>query len=324
MDNIVETLTNPDFLIAVFSAVAAFATVITLGAPMLQRDQLKARMKNVSTHREELRQKQREELSKKSGSTLRTQSPANFVRNTVEKLNLRELLDEGGARKKLMMAGFRGQGPVLTYMFFRFAMPFMTSIAVLIYLYAVSDFGLAPMARLGVTFGAFVIGFYLPNVYVENVIAKRQEAIMQSFPDALDLLLICVESGMSIEAAFTKVAQEVGANSIELAEELSLTTAELSYLQDRKIAYQNFADRTGLDGTKAVATALVQAERYGTPLGQALRVLAQENRELRMQAAEKKAASLPAKLTVPMIAFFLPVLFIVIIGPSVLSVMSIE
>ncbi len=129
---------------------------------------------------------------------------------------------------------------------------------------------------------------------------------------------------MSIEAAFNKVAKEVGAQSIELAEELSLTTAELSYLQDRRMAYENLGTRTGLPGVKAVATALIQAERYGTPVGQALRVMAKENRDQRMSDAEKKAAALPPKLTVPMIVFFLPVLFVVIIGPAVIQVQKLR
>ena len=144
------------------------------------------------------------------------------------------------------------------------------------------------------------------------------------FPDALDLLLICVESGMSIEAAFRKVSQEIGSQSIPLAEELTLTTAELSYLQDRKVAYENLAKRTDLEGVKAVCIALQQSERYGTPLGQTLRVMAQENRDMRMSEAEKKAAALPPKLTVPMILFFLPVLFVVILGPAAIRVMAIQ
>ena len=143
---------------------------------------------------------------------------------------------------------------------------------------------------------------------------------MRAFPDALDLLLICVESGMSIEAAFNRVAGEVGSQSVELAEEFSLLTAELSYLPDRRQAYDNLAKRCAHPGVKAVCTALNQAEKYGTPLASALRVMALENRELRMQAAEEKAASLPAKLTVPMILFFLPPLFVVILGPAVMKV----
>jgi tight adherence protein C len=148
--------------------------------------------------------------------------------------------------------------------------------------------------------------------------------MLQAFPDALDMLLICVQAGMSIEAAFGKVSKEVGNQSLELAEELSLTTAELSYLQDRRIAFENLGKRTGIAGIKAVATALIQAERYGTPVGQALRVMAKENRDMRMSEAERKAAALPPKLTVPMIVFFLPVLFVVILGPAIIQVMKLN
>jgi len=144
---------------------------------------------------------------------------------------------------------------------------------------------------------------------------------MRAFPDALDLLLICVESGMSVEAAFQRVATEIGAQSNELAEEFGLTTAELSYLPERRQAFENLANRCGHQGVKAVATALNQAEKYGTPMGSALRIAAQENREMRMNEAEKKAASLPAKLTVPMIIFFLPCLFVVIMGPAIMKIM---
>jgi tight adherence protein C len=165
-----------------------------------------------------------------------------------------------------------------------------------------------------------LIGFYVPDLFVNNMIARRQTSIMRAFPDALDLMLICVESGMSIESAFTRVAGEIGSQSAELAEELALTTAELSYLPDRRQAFDNLAKRCGHAGVKAVATALNQAEKYGTPLGAALRVTAQENREMRMQEAERKAASLPAKLTVPMIIFFLPCLFVVIMGPAVITI----
>jgi len=178
---------------------------------------------------------------------------------------------------------------------------------------------LSGMQRLTAAMGAAVLGYYAPALYLSNVGAKRRESIMQAFPDALDLLLICVEAGMSIEAAFQKVASEIGSSSIELAEELSQTTAELAYLQERRMAYENLSARTGHPGVKSVATALIQAERYGTPLGSALRVMAKENRDMRMSSAEKKAAALPAKLTVPMIVFFLPVLFLVIGGPAVLN-----
>ena len=153
-------------------------------------------------------------------------------------------------------------------------------------------------------------------VFVTNVISRRQDSIRKAFPDALDLLLICVESGMSMEAALLRVSGEIATQSVELAEELSLTTAEMSYLQDRRKAYENLGIRTGIDNVRSVVTSLIQAEKYGTPLGQSLRVLAQDGRDQRMGEAEKKAAGLPPKLTVPMIIFFLPVLFAVIMGPA--------
>jgi tight adherence protein C len=143
-----------------------------------------------------------------------------------------------------------------------------------------------------------------------------------AFPDSLDLMLICVESGMSIEHAFRKVGQEIGVQSVPLAEEFALATAELSYLPDRRTAYLNLAARTGLDSIKQIATVLIQAEKYGTPLGTALRVTAQESRDQRMMMAEQKAASLPPKLTVPMIVFFLPVLMVVVMAPAIISVMA--
>jgi tight adherence protein C len=178
-----------------------------------------------------------------------------------------------------------------------------------------------PMAlKVVAVIGAAYLGFFAPNIYISNRIKKRQKSIRNAWPDALDLLLICVESGVSIEAAFNRVADEVATQSAGLAEELVLTTAELSYLDERRKGYENLGERTGLEAVKSVTTALIQAERYGTPVAQALRVLAQESRDMRMNEAEKKAAALPPKLTVPMILFFLPVIFGVILGPALMSV----
>ncbi len=190
------------------------------------------------------------------------------------------------------------------------------------YLFVVIELNQPPMVKIGLCIGATYFGMHLPGMFIKNKIARRQMSIRRAFPDALDLLLICVESGSSIEAAFKRVAQEIGSQSVALAEELTLTTAELSYLQDRRQAYENLAKRINLDGVKSVCIALQQAERYGTPLAQTLRVMAQENRDMRMSEAEKKAAALPPKLTVPMILFFLPVLFIVILGPAAIRVMQ--
>lgn len=316
---LIESLFSLENIVMLLTAVAAFATVLTLATPIFATDKLGTRLKQVSTEREALRRAHREQLERERDGRKLRQDPKDFIKRFVDKLNLMQLMESDAIRGKLKKAGFRGQAPVYSFMFFRFVMPIILFVITILYLFFANSFGLQPMARIAASFGAAFIGFYLPNVFVENMIARRQDSIRKAFPDALDLLLICVESGMSVEAAFHKVASEVGTQSVELAEELSLTTAELSYLQDRRQAYENLALRTGLDGVKAVTMSLIQAERYGTPLGSALRVMAQENRDMRMAAAEKKAAGLPPKLTVPMIAFFLPVLFFVILGPAVIK-----
>ena len=310
------------FLGSVLVGIAVFATIVTIVMPMLQTDKLDGRMKAVALHRDELRKKQMAVLNAKKGS-LRA-SPQEFMRRTVDQLRAQSLLDNPEIKEKMAKAGFRGQAPIYAFLFFRFVMPFILFGCAIVYLFFLSDIKQPPMIKTLMALGVGVLGYYSPDIYVTNLAQKRQESIMKAFPDALDLLLICVESGMSIEAAFQKVANEVGTSSIELAEELSLLTAELSYLPDRRVAYENLAKRTAHPGVKAVATALVQAERYGTALGQALRIMAAENREMRMQEVERKAASLPAKLTVPMISFFLPVLFVVILGQAIIQVMKIR
>lgn len=317
---LVENMFNVENVVMLLTGVAAFATIFTLTAPLMNTDKLSTRMKYVSTEREAMRARAREALTQEK--TRLRHTPKGFMKQVVEKFARGNVLENAAVKEKLRQAGFRGPGPMYTFVFFRFVMPPLLFLLTLLYLSFLNDFGLQPMARLAVACAAAFAGFYLPNLFVENVISRRQDSIRKAFPDALDLLLICVESGMSIEAAFQKVAAEIGAQSVELAEELGLTTAELSYLQERRMAYENLARRTGLPGVKAVVTSLIQAERYGTPLGQALRVMAQENRDIRMSEAEKKAAGLPPKLTVPMIVFFLPVLFGVILGPAIIKTLA--
>ena len=240
----------------------------------------------------------------------------------VERFNLTKWLAQEDVREKLVQAGYRGQAPYITFLFFRLVTPIITLPVAAFYLFLVLDWDQPPLLKVSICVFAAYLGLQLPLLYLKNKIAKRQLSIRRAFPDALDLLLICVESGMSIEAAFRRVSMEIGSQSIALAEELTLTTAELSYLQDRRQAYDNLGKRTDLEGVKAVCLALQQAERYGTSLAQTLRVLSQENRDMRMTEAEKKAAGLPPKLTVPMIVFFLPVLFVVILGPAAIRVMA--
>jgi tight adherence protein C len=246
------------------------------------------------------------------------------MKRVVDQFNLAKWVGQETAREKLIQAGHRGQAPYVAYLFFRMISPVIALMVAVFYIFFVLKMDQPPMIKVAMCLFAAYVGMQLPWFFLKNQIAKRQLSVRRAFPDALDLLLICVESGMSIEAAFRKVSQEIGSQSIPLAEELTLTTAELSYLQDRKVAYENLAKRTDLEGVKAVCMALAQSERYGTPLGQTLRVMAQENRDMRMSEAEKKAAALPPKLTVPMILFFLPVLFIVILGPAAIRVMAIQ
>lgn len=307
---------NPMNLVAAATALVCFATVMSLASSAMRGDKLETRLKSVANRREELRRRSRQQI--KDGHL--RHNDEGFAKTIVDKLQLSRLLEDSAVVDKLAQAGFRGPQPVSTFYFFRFVSPFVLGLLAFIYLFIMHATHMQTMQKVLVVVGGFVAGYYAPNLYIKNAAAKRQGAIMQVFPDALDLLLICVEAGMSIEAAIQKVAQEVGSSSIELAEEFSLLTAELSYLPDRRMAYEGLARRTNNPGIKAVTTAMIQAERYGTPLGTALRVMAKENRDMRLAHAEKKAGQLPAKLTVPMIFFFLPALFLVIMGPAVIRV----
>jgi tight adherence protein C len=321
LDLLLNSLGNTRLLAGAFAAIAAIATVLTFAMPLLATDSLGRRMKAVALEREKLRQRERERLARGEKISLR-RNPKQFMRTIVEQFNLNKWLGQEEARSLLVQAGYRGQAPYVTFLFFRMVMPTVMLVFSLFYVFVVLKIDQPASVKVGMCLAATYFGMYVPALFVKNKIARRQTSLKRAFPDALDLMLICVESGMSIEAAFKKVSAEIGTQSIPLAEELTLTTAELSYLQDRRAAYENLAKRTNLDGVKSVCMALQQAERYGTPMAQTLRIMAQENRDMRMSEAEKKAAGLPPKLTVPMILFFLPVLFIVILGPAAIRVMQ--
>jgi tight adherence protein C len=323
MEFLVNAL-NVKTLTMLFAAVAAAATVLTLTMPFVFVDPLDKRMRAVALEREKIRQRERERMAQESQKVKLRQSPKQYVQKIVDQFNLSKWVGQEEARLKLIQAGYRGQAPYVTYLFVRMITPVVCFLFSLIYLFVVLKFDQPATIKLGICIGAAYVGMQLPLVLLKNKITRRQLSIKRAFPDTLDLLLICVESGMSIEAAFRKVSNEVGTQSVALAEELTLTTAELSYLPDRRQAYENLAKRTDLDGVKSVCMALQQSERYGTPLATMLRVMAQENRDMRMSEAEKKAAGLPPKLTVPMILFFLPVLFVVILGPAVIKVMALQ
>jgi tight adherence protein C len=320
---LVSKLHDVHFMTMLLAAVAASATVYTLVMPLFAGEGLSKRMKAVASERERIRQRERERLNKSEKVSLR-QTPKQLVSKVVEDFNLTRWLAQEAARDKLIMAGYRGQAPYITFLFARMVAPLVLFVGAVLYVFLIAHMEKPLPVKIGICIGAAYAGLQAPMLFLRNAISKRQLSIKRAFPDALDLLLICIESGMSVEMAFRKVATEIVGQSIALSEEFTLTTAELSYLQDRKVAYENLARRTGLEGVKSVCLALQQAERYGTPLGHSLRVMAQENRDMRMTEAEKKAAALPPKLTVPMILFFLPVLFVVILGPTGIKISEMQ
>jgi tight adherence protein C len=319
--DIVDTLTDPINIAGALAAMACFATVMTIAAPAMSDNKLGSRLKEVAKKREELRKRSRAELAKGAGS-LQHKDANSFAKNLVQKLNLQKALADDSLAEKLIRAGLRGHAAQTMFYFYRAALPIGFGVAALLYV-VVLGAHLALHMKLAAVVGGIALGFYAPNLYLKNLADNRRTKIMEAFPDSLDMMLICVESGMSVEMALQRVGQEIAPASVELAEEFALTTAELSYLPERRMAYENLARRTNHPGVKAVAMALTQAEKYGTPVGQALRVMAKENRDMRLAEAEKKAASLPPKLTVPMIVFFLPVLFAVIIGPALIQIQDI-
>ncbi len=315
-----EFLSSPAALASLLTGIAIFATIATVMLPALQGDKLETRLKAVTERREQLRRQSRAELE---GKKLKREAKG-LAGTLTDRFNLAKALEDPNVKAKMLQAGFRGPGPLAMFYACRAGLPFVGVVLVFFYVFVLQAIELSTPLRYGsLIFGA-AAGFYAPNLYISNVASKRQQSIMRAFPDSLDMLLICVESGMSVEMGFQKVSREIGSASPELAEELALTTAELSYLPERREAYDNLASRSGNEGVKAVCMALNQAERYGTPLGDALRVMAKENRDMRMSEAEKKAAALPAKLTVPMIVFFLPVLFLVVLGPAVLRIQGLD
>ncbi len=328
MDQLVKTLTDGDFLIALFAAISAAAVVFSLGATLFSGNStIKTRIKRVALEREKMRA---EEMARLRGSgaaeqqrgSVRRVAGREYMRNVVDKFSLQKAFADEGTIEALARAGYRGQGPLTTYLFVRFVTP------IALFFLAFGYLSLTVLADkplyLNALYALFVglIGAYLPVLMLKNKTIKRQASIRKAWPDTLDLMLLCVESGMSVENALRRVSKEIGQQSAELAEELTLTNAELAFLEDRTRAYDNLGKRTGLDNVKSVMTALIQADRYGTSVGQALRVMAEEGREQRMMEAEKKAAALPPKLTVPLIIFFLPVLFIVIISPAIIRVFA--
>lgn len=319
---LVDVVTDPRVISSALTAVAVAAGVVTLAMPYLDRSDINERMKTVALERDRIRARERDRLMKEGNAKPALRSdPGAKAKRFVEQFNLDKWLSTDTSTEKLMRAGLRGPKAETMFLVGRFLAPlaFMAFAGFLMLVHPKVS-AMTGGSKLMLAIFAAYLGIKAPEIYLSNITKKRQESMRKAFPDSLDLLLICVESGMSVEHGFIKVSQEIAPASVELAEEFALVTAELSYLPDRRVAYENLAKRTGLDNVRSVCTALIQAERYGTPVGQALRVLAQESRDQRMTDAEKKAASLPPKLTVPMIIFFMPALFIVILAPALIRI----
>jgi tight adherence protein C len=321
LDMIIERLEGGTFLFNIMMAVFAIATVFSFAMPLLDRSDLQARMRAVAIERDKIRLQNRDLLNKGAKGSLRSEARP-LIKDIVAKFKLEDYFGFEDLKDKLKTAGLRGEAAFTTFLFLRLVLPIVVFLLALFYLFVVIDLDQPALLKIAMAAFAMYFGYQLPRIYLTNKTQKRQLSITRSLPDALDLLLICVEAGMAMEPALKKVGDEIGKSSIPLAEEIGLTLAELSYLQDRRMAFENLGSRTGLEPIKSIALALIQAEKYGTGLSQTLRVLAQENRDQRMIEAEKKAAGLPPKLTVPMILFFLPALFIIILGPAALRIME--
>ncbi len=317
------TLVDPATLIVVFSFVGVFCAILAASLPLFRRRRIKERLQTVTKHREELTRQQRERVAQQEERRgRRRQARASLMKTVLERFNLKNMVSSPEFKQKLAMAGWRTEAMLVTFFYARIG----TAVggAGLTYLFlSLSDrVDMATPVQLLVAAGVGAMGFFFPNLMVKNVATKRQEAMKLAFPDALDLMVICVEGGLSVEAALTRVAEELAEDAPVLAEEIGLLTVELAFLSARREAFVNFSDRIGLQEVRAFTTAMIQSERYGTPVAVALKVLSQENRNDRMAVAEKKAGSLPALLTVPMILFFLPALFMVILGPPILIALN--
>ncbi len=304
--------------IALVAAGAAFLAVLTVWRAMLERTPVQRRIGALSGRRDALKR----DLTASKRRTPQVSRSVGVARQTVEKLKLLRGQTAALAAKKLVRAGFRSNDSVAVYLFAKFCLPLACAAGALFLFYMLDFMSLEPRTKLFTALIAVLAGFYLPELHIKNVTSKRREQLIKALPDTLDLMVICTEAGSSLDATLARVAQEIRHQSIEMAEEVELTGIELGFLPDRRMALENFCERTGIKHIEALVSTLIQTEKYGTPLAQSLRILAKELRDERLMAAESKAARLPATLMIPMVIFILPVLFFVLIGPGALSIVD--
>jgi len=319
LDFVLGKLGDPHFMAFLLAALGCAATAVTVIVPMLQTDNLSRRIRAVGDERERIRQRERERMAAKNTKAQLRYRPSTALKRLVDTLNLTSWLSTETAKETLAKAGFRGAGAEYAFVTGRLIAPIGFGLFAIVYIFFIAAWQQPVAIKFGGVMAAIYLGIKAPEIYLRNATQKRQKSLERAYPNALDLLLICAESGMSIEHSVRKVSAEIGVESVEMAEELTLLAAEMSYLQDRRTAFENFNARTGMESIRSLTTVLIQSERYGTPLGAALRVLSQESRDHRMNLAEKKAAALPPTLTVPMILFFLPGLFAAILTPAAIQ-----
>ena len=299
------------------AGVSAFLTVLAVWYTLLSRPAGSRRVKEMASRRDALR-------SGRLAPTRRSDRPlsTDFMRNVVRRLNLERGKKAESISQRLAQAGWRSNDALVRYLFCKVVLPLVFCAGAVVLLYGLNLYDLDSTMRLVATLAAVIVGGFAPEIAIKNQIAKRAEKLRKSLPDALDLMVICAEAGLSLDALMKRVSEEFARSGPELADELALTSVELGFLPDRRQALMNLSSRTASPGIRGMVNSLVQSEKYGTPLAQSLRVLAAEFREDRMLKAEEKAARLPALLTVPMILFILPPLFVVLIGPAILQVMD--
>jgi len=305
---------TPQGLVVLAAAVAAFFTVFAVWQGLLVRDPLGARARSLGKHRETLKSG----LLKSRANGFRRVETMTLMRSIILRLNLLKGKHVDKVAERLMRAGWRSKDAVVMFMFFKLSLPFVFGGLGLFAVFALTSAELAPVFKVLVAMAGVVAGAYLPEIFVSNVVQKRRILLQKGLPDALDLLVICAEAGLALDAALTRVASEMQHSSPELADEFGLTAIELGFQPERRIALENLIRRTDMASIRGVVNTLLQTEKYGTPLAQSLRVLAAEYRDERMLKAEEKAAKLPATLTIPLIVFILPTLFIVLLGPAIL------
>jgi tight adherence protein C len=305
----------------ILAAVAAMAVFMAIYAAVTVRDPMQRRVKALNARREQLKAGIVTASAKKRVSLVRKTESADKLRDSLSSLRMLQDSQVKQVQQKLAQAGIRKKELAFAVILGRVVMPIVIGGLVAALVYWVNYFpewgGFKRFAAFAV---AVLFGYKSPDIYLDNLISKRTNAIRKGLPDALDLMVICAEAGLTVDAAFNRVAKELGRAYPELGDEYALTAIELSFLNERRQAFENFAYRVNLDAVKGVVTTMVQTERYGTPLASALRVLSAEFRNDRMMRAEEKAARLPAIMTVPLILFILPVLFIVILGPAACSI----